>query len=266
MNSVMAGQVVMASLVGHALAVDKTLITLPIAIQMVAMMCASIPASMIFARLGRKPGFWCGCLGSLLGSLTYALGRLARQLRCCTAWARCPAGTGLGHRTAPALRRGRSRGARGPAARHLPGAGRRRAGGDHRAGDRQAQQYADPADGVPGHLSVPDRAADASPRSCCISPQLPPAIRQQGRPVPIRAILARPSFVTAVVASTGRLRHDEPGDGLDAAADADVRLRRGRQRRRDPRALHRDVPAGLHHRAADPALRRARRSSPSAAC
>ena len=37
-------------------------------------MCASIPAGLVFARLGRRPGFWLGCLGSLAGSLTFALG------------------------------------------------------------------------------------------------------------------------------------------------------------------------------------------------
>jgi MFS family permease len=74
MNAVMSGQTVMSALIGHALAVDKALNTLPMAIQMTATMTASIPASIIFARLGRKPGFWLGCAGSLLGSLTFALG------------------------------------------------------------------------------------------------------------------------------------------------------------------------------------------------
>jgi len=73
MNAVMAGQVVMASLVGHALAVDKALNTLPMGIQMVGVMAASIPAGMVFARLGRRPGFWLGCVLSILGSLTFAL-------------------------------------------------------------------------------------------------------------------------------------------------------------------------------------------------
>jgi MFS family permease len=73
MNAVMAGQVVMASLVGHALAVDKALNTLPMGIQMVGVMTASIPAGIIFARLGRKPGFWLGCALSILGSLSFAL-------------------------------------------------------------------------------------------------------------------------------------------------------------------------------------------------
>ena len=56
MNAVMSGQTVMASLIGHALAVDKALNTLPMAIQMTAMMCASIPAGIVFARLGRQAG------------------------------------------------------------------------------------------------------------------------------------------------------------------------------------------------------------------
>jgi MFS family permease len=73
MSAVMAGQVVMASLVGHALAVDKALNTLPMAVQMVGVMAASIPAGIVFARLGRRPGFWLGCVLSILGSLTFAL-------------------------------------------------------------------------------------------------------------------------------------------------------------------------------------------------
>jgi len=74
MNAVMSGQVVMASLIGHSLAVDKTLNTLPMAVQMAATMAASIPAGIIFSRLGRKPGFFLGCFCALLGSLTFALG------------------------------------------------------------------------------------------------------------------------------------------------------------------------------------------------
>src|SRR6516162_84946 len=79
MNAVMSGQTVMSALIGHALAVDKALNTLPMAIQMTAMMTASIPAGIVFARLGRKPGFWLGCTGSLLGSLTFAVGVWTRS-------------------------------------------------------------------------------------------------------------------------------------------------------------------------------------------
>lgn len=74
MNAIMSGQVVMASLIGNSLAVDKTLNTLPMAIQMAATMAASIPAGIIFSRLGRKPGFLLGAVCALGGSLTFALG------------------------------------------------------------------------------------------------------------------------------------------------------------------------------------------------
>ena len=95
MNAVMAGQVVMASLVGHALAVDKALNTLPMAIQMVGVMAASIPAGIIFARVGRRPGFWLGCALSIVGSLTFALAvwRGNFPLYC---FAALPAGLGFG--------------------------------------------------------------------------------------------------------------------------------------------------------------------------
>jgi predicted MFS family arabinose efflux permease len=74
MNAVMAGQVVMASLVGHRLAVDPALTTLPMATQMLAVMAGSIPAGIVFSRLGRRPGFWLGAVLAAGGSLTFALG------------------------------------------------------------------------------------------------------------------------------------------------------------------------------------------------
>lgn len=60
-------QVSMSSLVGYALASDKSLATLPFAIQMGGTMAASIPAGIIFARLGRRAGFIVGNLSSLFG-------------------------------------------------------------------------------------------------------------------------------------------------------------------------------------------------------
>ena len=74
MNAVMAGQVVMAALVGHALTADKALNTLPLAVQMLSVMAGSIPAGIVFGRLGRRPGFWLGTALSLVGSLIYAVG------------------------------------------------------------------------------------------------------------------------------------------------------------------------------------------------
>lgn len=74
MQASTVGQVAMSALIGHSLATDKALATLPMAIQMAATMTASIPAGLVFARLGRKPGFILGAVGAGLGSLTFALG------------------------------------------------------------------------------------------------------------------------------------------------------------------------------------------------
>ena len=74
MHASIVGQAVMAALIGHSLAEDKTLSTLPVAIQMTATMAASIPAGIVFARLGRRAGFTMGAVAALLGSLTFAAG------------------------------------------------------------------------------------------------------------------------------------------------------------------------------------------------
>ncbi len=74
MGASMIGQVAMSALIGHSLAEDKSLATLPMALQMLATMAASIPAGIIFARLGRKTGFVVGALAALAGSLIFAAG------------------------------------------------------------------------------------------------------------------------------------------------------------------------------------------------
>jgi predicted MFS family arabinose efflux permease len=73
-NATMSGQVAMAALIGHSLAGDKALATLPMAIQMTAVMGGSIPAGIVFARLGRRAGFVLGAALSILGSLVFAAG------------------------------------------------------------------------------------------------------------------------------------------------------------------------------------------------
>ena len=95
MNAVMIGQVAMASLIGHSLSVDPELNTLPMAIQMAGTMASSIPASIIFARLGRRAGFLMGCAGSILGCLGFALGiyEASFLIYCLAA---LPAGLGYG--------------------------------------------------------------------------------------------------------------------------------------------------------------------------
>jgi MFS family permease len=49
-----------ASIVGSLLSPDRALSTLPIAVQMTGMMTATIPAALLMARIGRRPGFWIG--------------------------------------------------------------------------------------------------------------------------------------------------------------------------------------------------------------
>jgi MFS family permease len=48
------------AIVGSMLTPDKALSTLPIAVQMTGMMCATIPAALLMARIGRRGGFWTG--------------------------------------------------------------------------------------------------------------------------------------------------------------------------------------------------------------
>ena len=74
MNATMVGQAAMGAIIGHSLSADPALATLPMAVQMTAVMAASIPASIIFGRYGRRAGFTLGALVSLAGSLTFALG------------------------------------------------------------------------------------------------------------------------------------------------------------------------------------------------
>lgn len=74
MNASVVGQVTMSSLVGYSLADDKSLATMPMGIQMVATMAASIPAGIVFGRLGRRVGFMLGAGASLLGCLVFAAG------------------------------------------------------------------------------------------------------------------------------------------------------------------------------------------------
>ncbi len=69
-------QVAISALIGHTLAIDKSLAPLPDPRQMLGTMCASIPAGLIFARLGRKAGFYLGAVATLIGTITFGLGVL----------------------------------------------------------------------------------------------------------------------------------------------------------------------------------------------
>lgn len=57
-----------SALVGHMLAVDKSLATLPIALQFTATMAVTIPASLLMARIGRRAGFILGASTQMVGA------------------------------------------------------------------------------------------------------------------------------------------------------------------------------------------------------
>lgn len=66
-NSVL--MIAVASLVGLELATDKSLATLPLSAQFLALMATSIPASFIMKRWGRKAGFYLASIIGLMGGL-----------------------------------------------------------------------------------------------------------------------------------------------------------------------------------------------------
>ena len=60
--------VTICALVGVILAPDKTLVTLPLALQFVATTCSTIPASLFMARVGRRLGFSVGQALGMVGA------------------------------------------------------------------------------------------------------------------------------------------------------------------------------------------------------
>ncbi|HEY1413511.1 MAG TPA: MFS transporter, partial [Rhodopila sp.] len=197
-NAVMSGQTVMAALVGYKLS-GTALNTLPMAIQMVAVMSASLVAGYAFPRLGRRGGFWLGCGIMMCGSLTFALGIYTGNfvIYCIGA---IPAGLGFG------------------ISQHLRFA---------------AAEVADPhararaislvlAGGVLAAIVGPEmvkRTNDLIPHYVFLATylylpilpiitavllsfvQVPPPQKKIGIPVPFRTIFARPDFIAAVVSS-----------------------------------------------------------------
>lgn len=69
----------LAALLGAALAPDKGLATLPIAIMVVGTALASIPASLLMRRLGRRTGFLIGATLGIAGSALAATGLLRQN-------------------------------------------------------------------------------------------------------------------------------------------------------------------------------------------
>ncbi|MDF1528383.1 MAG: MFS transporter, partial [Sedimenticola sp.] len=56
-------------LIGRSIAPSEALITLPVALQFVGLMTATIPASLIMKRIGRKNGFYMGTSFGILGAI-----------------------------------------------------------------------------------------------------------------------------------------------------------------------------------------------------
>jgi MFS family permease len=198
MNAVMSGQTIMASLVGYKLS-GTALNTLPMAIQMVSVMCASLLAGYAFPRLGRRGGFWLGCAIMMFGSLTFALGVYTRNfpLYCLGA---IPAGLGFGI----------SQHLRFAAAEVADQHAKARAISLVLAGGVLAAIIG-PEMVKRTNALIPDYVFLATYLYLPILPiitifllrfvELPPAQKKIGIPVPFRVIFARPNFITAVVAS-----------------------------------------------------------------
>jgi len=199
MNAVMAGQVIMASLTGHHLSGGTGLNTLPMAIQQIGLMCASIPAGYVFARYGRKIGFWMGCSIALLGSLTFATGVYTENfvIYCLGA---LPAGVGLGisHHLRFAAAEVASAEAR-PRAISLVLAGGVLAA---IAGPEMVKRTHDL---IPEHMFLATYLyLPVLPLTTAVLlwfTKLPPAPPKVSVPIPFSAIFSRPTFVTAVIAS-----------------------------------------------------------------
>jgi MFS family permease len=68
-----------SSLVGFALAPDKSLSTLPLAAQFIAMMLTTIPAAHLLQKIGRKKGFMFATLFGIIGSSLSAVAILNGQ-------------------------------------------------------------------------------------------------------------------------------------------------------------------------------------------
>ena len=57
-----------SALAGQMVAMDKSLATLPLAMQFTATMLSTIPASLLMGRIGRRAGFTIGQVIGLLGA------------------------------------------------------------------------------------------------------------------------------------------------------------------------------------------------------
>ncbi len=197
-NAVMSGQTVMAALVGYKLS-GTALNTLPMAIQMVSVMSASVLAGYAFPRFGRRGGFWIGCAIMMTGSLTFALGIYTGNFAIYCLGA-IPAGLGFGL----------SQHLRFAAAEVADPAAKARAislvlaGGVLAAivGPEMVKRTNDLIGDytfLATYLYLPVLPVVTAVLLCFV--RVPPAPPKVVVPVPFHAIFARPDFVAAVVSS-----------------------------------------------------------------
>ena len=199
MNAVMTGQTIMASLVGYKLIGSTGLNTLPMAVQQIGVMCASIPAGIVFGRYGRKAGFWMGCSVAMCGSLTFAYGVWTDNFPLYV-FAAFPAG--IGHGVSQHLRFAAAEVA-APASR--PRAISLVLAGGVLAAIVGPEMVKRTHDLIPGHPFLATYLYLPLLPLCTLAllafTRLPPAPPKVSVPVPFRTIIARPTFLTAVIAS-----------------------------------------------------------------
>jgi MFS family permease len=199
MNAVMSGQTIMASLVGYKLVGTTGLNTLPMAVQQIGVMCASIPAAFVFARWGRRAGFWMGGAIAICGSMCFALGIWTDNFLLYVL-AALPAG--IGHGISQHLRFAAAEVA-APEAR--PRAISLVLAGGVVAAIVGPEMVKRTFDFIPAHpflatyLYLP--LLPITMVLLLSFTALPPAPARASVPVPFRTILSRPTFVTAVIAS-----------------------------------------------------------------
>lgn len=96
-NTTTIAFVSMSALIGHSIAADKSLATVPYALQMLATMAASIPAGILFTKLGRKRAFLLGALFSLIGTIVSGIAVFRGDFTLfCIGAVPCGLGFGLG--------------------------------------------------------------------------------------------------------------------------------------------------------------------------
>jgi MFS family permease len=197
-NASTISQISISALIGYSLAADKTLATLPYALQMTATMAASIPAGMIFARLGRKAGFLAGAAMTLIGTIMFAIGVIQADFLIYSLGA-IPTGLGFGV----------GQHYRFAAAEVAPPAQRSRAIALVMAAGvisailgpemvKHSKEMAMPVLFLGTYIALATLPAISMVLLAITA--LPPSPPRQRSPTPILALIVRPNFITAAIA------------------------------------------------------------------